>query len=143
MKNFVITLSVILFLNFTSASQNIDSLKSIYNSSTIYRAGGSFIKGDSRLSLRELSTEFTSPETQKLYFKSKSNLTTGAIFNVASLGLAIFSTLTSHRQSTNIELGVGTGILGLIGIIFHTHSAKLMDKAIWIRNRETLFNISH
>ncbi len=102
-----------------------------------------FIKGGTKFRASDLSSQFTSPETVHLYRKARKLSTMGTIFSAASAGLAIYSTLSTHKQIVNIEIGATTGILGIIGILIHTKASAYLDKAIWTVNKETLFNINH
>lgn len=143
MRNLFLSATCVLFLSFSSSSQNIDSLRNIYNSQTIYRSGNKFIIGNQKLTFSDLKNKFTSPETRQLYFQSKKLSTAGTIFNLTSVGMAIYSTLSSHKKIVNIELASATGLLGILGILFHARAASFLDKAIWKENKETLFNITH
>ncbi len=143
MRNLFLSSTCFLLLSFSCSSQNIDSLRNIYNSQTIYRSGNKFIIGNRKLTVYDLKDEFTSAETRQLYFQSKKLSTAGTIFNLASVGMAVYSTLSSHKQIVNIELASATGLLGIIGILFHTRAASFLDRAIWTANKETLFNITH
>jgi hypothetical protein len=143
MKCIIILLFILPFVNLRSISQARDSLLSIYNNQTIYRSGNKFMKGSEKLSFQDLNIEFNSTETKEYYHKSKSRLTFSRIFNVASLGLAVVSVLTSTNTAGSIKLAVGTGALGIAGLYYHDQFSKYLDKAIRIRNREILFDTSH
>lgn len=140
LKTLLLLVLAITSLPHAAASQNIDSLKKVYRDNTIYRSGMKFEKGNTTLTYHDLAREFTTPETQHLYIKSKHLQTTATIFNVLSAGLAVFSTVSSGKQSSTISAAVSSAVLGLVSIILHTRSAKFLDKAIWINNGETLFN---
>lgn len=143
MKNLLLSATCVLLLSFSADCQNIDSLRNIYNSQTIYRSGNKFIIGSQKLTLYELKNKFTSPETLQLYYQSKKLSTVGLICNVTSVGMAVYSTLSSHKRIVNIELASATGLVGIIGILFHTRAASFLDRAIWTANKETLFNVTH
>ena len=135
-----IIISVLALLLVTSAiySQSRDSLVSLYNTQTIYNFGNKFIKGDQKLTYKDLEKEFTSTSTVLLYKKSKSRLAVSRIFNVASLGVIIASIFTKTTVNGSIEFALGTGALALGGQHFQTNSAKFLDRAIWEHNREVL-----
>ena len=78
-----------------------------------------------------------------MYKKSKRRLFVSRIFNVASLGLVIASVFTKTDINGSIKFAAGTGILGLGGIYYQTQSSKYVERAIWERNKEVLFNTLH
>ena len=118
-------------------------LLKVYNNQTIYRFGNKYIKGSEKLTYRDLRLEFNTPSTQEMYKKSKRRLFVSRIFNVASLGLVIASVVTKTDINGSIKFAVGTGILGLGGIYYQTQSSKYLERAIWERNKEVLFNTVH
>ncbi len=139
-KSVAVMYVFLVLFNSKSFSQSQDSLLKIYNSQTIYRFGNKFIKGGENLTYRDLRLEFNSPSTQKLYNKSRRKLSVSRIFNVASLGVIIASIFTKTNVTGSIEFAVGTGILGLGSIYYQTESSKYLERAIWERNKEVLFN---
>ncbi|MEO8416085.1 MAG: hypothetical protein ABI472_20660 [Ginsengibacter sp.] len=136
---FVAALAIIL-LNHAGYTQSADSLNSLYKNNTIYRSGNKFERGNTKLNYYDLAREFTTPATQHLYFKSKQLQTTALVCNIVSVGLAVFSTVSSAKQSITISAAATSGLFGLLSIIIHTRSSKFLDKAIWITNGETMFN---
>lgn len=143
MKYFIILFSILVIVHLKSIGQFSESLLKTYNDQTLYHSGTMFMKGTQKLSYRDIRLEFNSTATKNLYQKSQNKLVLSRIFNIASLGLAIFSTLTKTNTAGAIELAVGTGVLGLGGIYFHNQSSKYLDKVIWLRNKEVLFNVNH
>ena len=115
----------------------------VYNNKTIYRFGNKYIKGGEKLTYKDLRLEFSTPSTRAMYIKSKRRLLTGRIFNVASVGLVIASVVTKTNIKGSAEFAAGTGILGLTGIYYQTQSSKYLERAIWERNKEVLFNPVH
>ncbi|MDQ6842744.1 MAG: hypothetical protein M3Z92_00125 [Bacteroidota bacterium] len=142
-KYFGLFLLVVFFINLKSFSQSRDSLVQAYKNNTIYRYGNKFILGNEKLNYNDLRLQFNSLITQNLYKKSKNRLVISRIFNVASLGLIITSVLTKTDVNGAIKFAVGTGILGLGGLSYQTQSSKFLEKAIWERNEEVLFNSIH
>ena len=142
-KYFVVLFLLFVFINLKSFSQSRDSLIKVYNNQTIYRFGNKYMKGSERLTYGDLRLEFNTPSTQEMYKKSKRRLSVSRIFNVASLGVIIASVLTKTNVKGSIEFAAGTGILGLGGIYYQTESSKYLERAIWERNREILFNTFH
>ena len=143
MKTLLLILLATILLHQVSRSQTNDSLEAIYKSNTIYRSGVRFQKGTSALSYHDLAIEFITPETQQLYLKSKQLQTKAIVFNIASVGLALFTTFSSAKKSVTTPVALGSGLLGLISLILRSHSSKLLDKAIWITNGQTLFSQNH
>ena len=78
-----------------------------------------------------------------MYKKSKNRLFISRIFNVASLGLIIASVVTKTDINGSIKFAVGTGIVGLGGLYYQAQSSKYLEKAIWERNKDVLFNSIH
>jgi hypothetical protein len=139
MKIYTVVLCIIsFFINISTFSQSRDSLIKIYNNQTIYRYGNKYLKGNERISYQDLRLEFTTPETRKMYTKSKSRLFICRIFNVASIAVIIASVFTKTNVGGSIGFAAGTGILGLTGIYYQTQSSKYLEKAIWERNKEVL-----
>ena len=144
MNNYFKSFCFIFFLISSNLfAQSHDSLIKVYNSETIYRYGNNFIKGNEKLTYRSMELEFNSPSTKELYKKSKSRLFLSKLFTIASLGVTTTSIFTPTNTSGSIKFALGTGILALAGIYYHTQSSKFLDKAIWQRNREILFPTSH
>lgn len=142
-KYFGVLFLLVVFINLKSFSQSRDSLIKVYNHQTIYRFGNKYMKGSEKLTYRDLRLEFNTPSTQEMYKKSKRRLFISRIFNVASLGLLVASVVTKTDINGSIKFAVGTGILGLGGIYYQTQSSKYLERAIWERNKEALFNTVH
>ena len=139
-KYFGVLILLFVFINLKSFSQTKDSLIKVYNTQSIYRFGNKYIKGNEKLSYHDLGLEFNTLSTQEMYKKSKRRSFVSKIFNVASLGLIITSVLTKTDINGSIKFAIGTGILGLGGIYYQTQSSKYLEKALWVRNKEILFN---
>ncbi len=140
MKSFSILILILAFVNLKSDSQSNDSLINAYNTKTIYRFGTRFMKGNDKLTFHDLKAQFNSPITMNLYYKSKNRSTISKVCNLASLTLVIVSAFTPTNTAGNIKFIAGTSILGLGGLYYHDLSSKFLDKAIWIHNKEALFN---
>ncbi len=111
----------------------------IYNMNTIHRLGFRFIKGDQTLYFHDLQREFSTPYTLGLYQKARRKLIVGRIFNLASLGVFVYSLFHINSVRNSIEYAVGTGVLGYAGSAFQASSNKYVDQALWERNRGVLF----
>ena len=139
-KYFHALLILFVFINLKSFSQSNDSLLKVYNNQTIYRSGNKNIKGNERLTYRDLSEEFKTPLTQLMYKKSKRKLFVSKTFNVVSFGLVVASVVTKTNIYGSANFAAGTIVLGSIGVYYQIQSSKYLDKAIWERNKEILFN---
>lgn len=137
----VIILSIVFFSCFRicSYSQKMDSLVTIYNINTIHRLGNKFIKGNQMLYFGDLVREFRTPVTGMLYLKARRRLLVARIFNLASLGVVIYSLFHFNSVRSSVEYVVGTGVLGYAGAYFQSSSSKFLDQAIWERNRAIIF----
>jgi hypothetical protein len=137
----VIILSILFFSCFPvySYSQNTDSLVTIYNSNTIHRFGNKFIKGNQILYFGDLVREFRTPATGMLYLKARRRLLVARIFNLASLGVVIYSLFHINSVRSSVEYAVVTGVTGYTGAYFQASSSKFLDQAIWERNRAIIF----
>lgn len=134
------------FLFFLSAfganGQNRDSLLRLYNSQTITRFGNNFQKGGDRLYFRDLGNEFSfSPMGIVAYELAKKQRTTAMVLRVLSVAGSI-ATLTllsrQNRTATYIAWG-GQAALNLAGFYYQDRSNKLLDAALWQRNKDLLF----
>jgi len=137
----LIILTIVFFFSFhiCSYSQNMDSLVTLYNSNTIHRFGNKFIKGNQMLYFGDLVREFRTPVTGMLYLKARRRLLVARIFNLASLGVVIYSLFHINSVRSSVEYMVVTGVLGYTGAYFQSSSSKFLDQAIWERNRAIIF----
>ena len=140
MKNyFKMPFFIFVFMHSNLFAQSQDSLSKVYDTQTIYSYGNKFIKGNEKLTYRDIEVEFKTPSTKELYKKSKSRLFVSRLFTVASLGVTTASIFTKTNVLGSIQFALGTGILALVGIYYHTLSSKYLEKAIWKRNKEVLW----
>lgn len=142
-KYFALLFVLIVFINLKSFSQSLDSLIKVYNNETIYRFGNSYIKGNEKLTFSDLRLEFNSPSTREMYKKSKRRLLVKNIFTVATLGVIISTFIIKPDFKASVKFAIGSGLLGIGSLHFQTESSKYLDRAIWERNREILFNTFH
>jgi hypothetical protein len=140
MKKCTITLPFIAcFISLAAFSQLRDSLEKIYSNQTIYQSGNKYLKGNERLSYKDLRLEFNTPVTQDLYRRSGRKILVSRIFNVASLAVIVTSVFTKTSVAGSIEFSAGTGALGRGGLYYQIQANKLIENALWIKNREVLF----
>lgn len=142
-KYFALLFVLIVFINLKSFSQSRDSLLKVYNNETIYRFGNSYIKGNEKLTFSDLRLQFNSPSTQEMYKKSKRRLLVKNIFSVATLGVIISTFIIKPNFKASVKFAAATGLLGIGSVYYQTESSKYLDRAIWERNREILFNTFH
>ncbi|MBC8153564.1 MAG: hypothetical protein H7Z72_11690 [Bacteroidetes bacterium] len=133
------------WLGFTlpaAQAQTRDSLSVIYDSQTIQSFGSIYVKGSRRLTFRALSSEFQPGVTKDLYEQSRKSLVLARIMTVVSVAALVGSAILRKNQQTGgvALLAVGVGLnLGNLGL--RKKSTELVDRAIWQRNREILFNV--
>ena len=142
-KLFISTICFIIFHN-NLFSQKTDSLHLVYYNQTIYKYGGSFLKGNEKLTFKDLSREFSMSDLGHIsYEKARGYRTKSIIFRVASLAcgiasLAIISNNNSNRNTALIFLG-GQIVTGYAGGKLSQLSAQSLDRALWQRNKDVLF----
>jgi hypothetical protein len=136
----------ILLLNFCNTqnarSQTKEELLKVYNNETIHTFGKYFIKGTKRLSFGELKPDFTSGITSDLYKKAKSDRILGGVFTVTAIGALVTGIIVKKNNTGLGALLSGFAIgLNLGSIHFRNRSSELLDRAIWHRNKEILFDV--
>jgi hypothetical protein len=136
---FAITILLFFGIHFGSLAQRIDSLVTIYNNNTIHRFGNRFIKGNQILYFGDLTREFRTPVTGMLYLKARRRLLVARICSFATLGVVIYSLFHINSTRSSVEYAVATGVMGYTGAYFQSSSSKLLDQAIWERNRALIF----
>ena len=120
-----------------------DSLQFKYNNQTIYRYGTSFMKGNERLTFKDLSKEFSmSTLGLELYQKAKKHSTISRIFMYASVfaGVAAIGVLADHGNR-DLVYGLYAGQFALMfgGMRYRSLSMQSLDRALWQRNKDVLF----
>ena len=132
----------LLFAATFSFSQNRDSLLRLYNNQTIYRYGSNFQKGTDRLYFRDLRDEFSfSPMGLVSYELSKKHRTTATVLRVLSVAasIATISLISRENRSASYAAWGGQIALNLAGFYYQDRSNKLLDQALWQRNKDLLF----
>lgn len=124
-------------------SQKSDSLVFKYNNQTIYRYGGYFLKGNERLTYKELSKEFSMSDLGLAgYEKSKKYKTTSTVFRFVSLAAGVTAvSVAAKGQNRDLAYGLLAGqfVTMFIGMRYSTLSMQSVDRAIWQRNKDVLF----
>lgn len=123
-----------------ASSQSRDSLLNIYNTKTIHTFGKYYIKGDKRLSFRNLKPEFQSGITKDLYKKSKGDLILTRFLTVTSIAALVSGVVVrKNNKAGALALSLGGIALNLGSLHFRNRSNELLERAIWQRNKEVLF----
>lgn len=138
------TMIILLFLiAFDTSAQNNDSLRYKYNNQTIYRYGGYFLKGNERLTYKDLSKEFSMSDLGLAgYEKSKKYKTTGTIYRYISMAAGIAAvSVAAKGQNRDLAYGLMAGqfVTMFIGMRYSILSMQSADRAIWQRNKDLLF----
>ncbi len=124
-------------------SQSVDSLRYKYNNQTIYRYGAAFLKGNERLTFRDLSREFTMSDLgMASYTKARNYRTTSTILKYASMlvGFASIGVAANNgNKNTVIILLGGQLAVGFASAKYGMLSSQSLDRALWQRNKDLLF----
>lgn len=120
-----------------------DSLPYKYVNQTIYRYGGSFLKGNEKFRFADLSREFSMSDFGlDFYTKAKKQRTTGTILRYLSVfsGLAAVG-VAANNGRRNLAYGLfGGQMVFLLGSMRYSNmSAQSLDRALWQRNKDVLF----
>ena len=140
-SKFLLFLISAIFLHYHCCSQNLESLRAIYKTETIYRSGSSFIKGGNNLRFADLEHELSDSKLGLEFFlKSKSNRTASKILRIVSI-VSIFTIMPFISDNRNATFGfvAGNFILNGTSTYYTARSDKYIDQAIWYRNAEVLF----
>lgn len=121
-------------------AQSRDSLLAVYNSQTIHAQGRMFVKGNRQLTFRDLRSEFQSGVTKDLYKKAKGNLVLTQFLKVTATAAIITGILIrKDNKGGALALTIGGIALNLGSFHFRKQSTSLLERALWMRNRDVLF----
>jgi len=124
-------------------SQKSDSLVFKYNNQTIYRYGGYFLKGNERLTYKDLSKEFSISDLGLAgYEKSRKYKTTSTVFRFVSLAAGVMAvSVAAKGQNRDLAYGLLAGqfVTLFIGMRYSILSMQSANRAIWQRNKDVLF----
>ncbi len=142
-KVVLLLLTGIVFQNTYSQRDVSDSLRFKYTNQTIYRNGSSFMKGNERLTFKDLGREFSMSDLGlDLYLKAKKYKTISKILNYAGLitGIAAIGVLANHGKR-DLALGLYGGyfVLFATGMKYSSLSNNTLNGALWQRNKDVLF----
>lgn len=141
----VLSLAVLLLLCLLAGqahAQRNDSLLSVYTNQTIHSFGNVYMKGGKRLTFRDLNNEFEPGTARDLYLESKRKLTLSKALLVVSTASLVGSAILRKNEDKGglALLVIGIGI-NLGNYRIRQKSTQLVDRALWIRNKEVLFSV--
>ena len=118
-----------------------DSLVRVYDTRTIYGYGDKYIMGGKQLPFRKLKTEFATGITSDLYQQGRQDRAVSRLLGVGAVAALVGSAvLRKNQQFGGIALlVVGVG-LNLGSLRFSKKSTELVDRALWLRNKDILFS---
>ena len=121
-------------------AQTRDSLLRVYDTRTIYGYGDKYIMGGRQLPFRKLKTEFGPGVTSDLYQQGRHDRGVARLLGVGAVAALVGSAvLRKNEQFGGIALlVVGVG-LNLGSLRFSKKSTELVDRALWLRNKDVLF----
>jgi hypothetical protein len=126
----------------TVSAQNTDSLKKIYHTDLMYRFGLRFMVGEEKIRNRAaLKPHFAmSPDGMGLYKKSLRQFTCGRLlgWGSAALSIATINSVIEEKRSANYFITAQL-VMAIVANYLINTSQKMLDRAIWHRNRDLLF----
>jgi hypothetical protein len=128
-------------------SQSADSLKYKYTNQSVFRYGGTLLKGNERVSFKDLSHEFSMSDIGlDLYYKSKRCRTTSTILRYASMlsGFIYMGVAVNNGNKNTAYLFLGSQMAFLFtSRNYAIMASENLDRALWQRNKDLLFPASH
>ena len=122
-------------------AQTRDSLLRVYDTRTIYGYGDKYIMGGQQLPFRKLKTEFGPGVTSDLYQQGRQDRAVSRLMSAGSLVAAVGSAvLSKDNRFASIALQVASVGLNLGSLRFSKKSTELVDRALWLRNKDVLFS---
>ena len=124
----------------TVRAQTRDSLLRVYDARTIYGYGDRYIMGGRQLPFRKLKTEFGPGITSDLYRQGRQDRAVGRLLGVGAVAALVGNIVLGkdHRAGGIALLVAGVG-LNLGSLRFSKKSTELVDRALWLRNKDVLF----
>lgn len=117
-----------------------DSLVRVYDARTIYGYGDKYIMGGKQLPFRKLKPEFAAGVTSDLYQQGQHDRAVARLLGVgAVVALVGSAVLRKNEQFGGIALLVAGVGLNLGSLRFSKKSTELVDRALWLRNKDVLF----
>lgn len=138
----VISTFLVLLAAFTVYSQDTASvLRDKYNKEAILLSFPFYYKNEARYPLKKLKEElFIAPKAYIAFEQGYKRYKTGKILTYTALAANIVSlaTLNSNRQLST-GLLIGTVVTNIVGMRISFGGKRLIEKAVFLRNRELLF----
>ncbi len=117
-----------------------DFLVRVYATRTIYGYGDKYIMGGRQLPFRKLKTEFAAGLTSDLYQQGRHDRAVSRLLGVGAVAALVGSAvLRKNEQCGGIALLVAGVGLNLGSLRFSKKSTELVDRPLWLRNRDVLF----
>ena len=121
-------------------AQSRDSLLRAYDTRTIYGYGDKYIMGGRQLPFRKLKTEFGPGVTSDLYQQGRHDRAVSRLLGVGAVAALVGSAVLRKNQQTGGILLLVAGVgLNLSSLRFGKKSTELVDRALWLRNKDVLF----
>ena len=146
MKRILLMLSFVLAICFTktTTAQSIDTLKARYNNETLHFFRGYISRGQNEEPLRHaaLKNEFSmNPEAAKDFAVYTKRKTAGIIIFCTAIAAITTSSVIHHNGDTDFgrALGIGGAVLEGFSIPLIFCSSKKLHHAVWLRNRDIIF----
>ena len=96
--------------------------------------------GGRQLLFRKLKTEFTAGVTSDLYQQGQQDRAVARLLSVGAVAALVGSaTCRKNQQFGDIALLVAGVGLNLGSLRFSNQSTELVDRALWLRNKDVLF----
>ncbi|TDN38881.1 hypothetical protein E4631_21545 [Hymenobacter sp. UV11] len=117
-----------------------DSLVRVYDTRTIYGYGDKYILGGRQLPFRQLKTQFSLGVTNDLYRQGRQDRVVSRLLGITSVAALVGgAVLSKNERAGSIALQVvGIG-LNFGSLRFSKKSTELVDRALWLRNKDVLF----
>ena len=117
-----------------------DSLMRVYDTRTIYGYGDKYIMGGKQLPFRKMNTEFAPGVTSDMYQQGRHDRIVSRLLGVGAVAALVGSAVLRKNQQTGGVLLLVAGIgLNLGSLRFSKKSTELVDRALWLRNKDVLF----
>lgn len=137
----LVTLTLLLgWYSPTARAQSRDSLMRAYDTRTIYGYGDKYIMGGKQLPFRKLNTEFAPGVTSDLYRQGRQDRAVSRLLGVGAVAALVGSAVLRKNEQTGGILLLVAGVgLNLGSLRFSKKSTQLVDRALWLRNKDVLF----
>ncbi|MBY0534788.1 MAG: hypothetical protein K2P88_02975 [Chitinophagaceae bacterium] len=138
----MLAISIGLLIVFSANAQDSTTvLRDRYNKEAILLSFPYYYKNDVRLPLRKLKDDlFISPKAYIAFEQGYRRYRTGKVLTFTALAANIVSlaTINSNRQLST-GLLIGTVVTNIVGMRISFGGKRLIEKAVFLRNRELLF----